>query len=193
MVYERPLGDHTLPDEGGWFDMEQFGPVHKDVGKMCALGKLTSSIRSGNLPILLCGPPGVGKKGLFINAANATDCKFEIYDIACITEEIKYKDKASGNWRSTDKLHISEDHLMKVMEFVNKIDIFTNKEKLLGLYCSELLDDRTAAYVRKYPVVLIASERTRTLNTIFGNRTQWVNRLTRGEMIHYLKTLQATP
>ena len=55
----------------------------------------------------------------------------------------------------------------------------------------EHLDTESASLVRKYDVVILANERTAPLKAVFGDRTVWVNRLTKDEIRRSLQTLHA--
>ena len=71
-----------------------------------------------------------------------------------------------------------------------------NKKTLVALYGAGHLNDKGAALVRKSKIVVIASERTKSLKNAFGDyRTIWINRLTPIDMEQSLQKVhpQATP
>ena len=74
------------------------------VGKTFVLEKLTAALHNGkgSLPLLLCGPPGCGKKCLVHAASKAAGYDLTLYDVSAITFETKYYDKAAKKERSTD-------------------------------------------------------------------------------------------
>ena len=109
------------------------------VGKTFVLEKLTAALHDGKatLPLLLCGPPGCGKKCLVQTASKAAGYDLTLYDVSAITFETKYYDKAAKKERSTDHSEVSKDLLEKV---INKYggyqerSLFTNTTTLLCVY-----------------------------------------------------------
>ena len=164
----RPIIDGV---EGGFSELPE--PIC-GVGKLGLVPKLTESLN--NLPFLVCGPPGCGKKSLLQIAAKDANLKVKgAYDLGHISSEKKTR----------------YDDLVKVLNrYGGRLQKNLMGEKcLLLLYGAEHLDKEGAALVRKYDVVLIASEQTVSLKAAFGDRTLWANRLTRSEMEHSLAIL----
>ena len=83
-------------------DLKELGPVIKGVGKTQVLHKLVVSL--SNLPFLLCGPPGCGKKCMVWTAATYADYELTIYDISAITYEIMYYNKEAKKHRPTGEI-----------------------------------------------------------------------------------------
>ena len=83
------------------------------------------------------------------------------------------------------------DDLVKVLSWYGgRLQKSIMGEKcLLVLYGAEHLDEKGAALVRKYDVVLVANLQTKSLKAAFGDRTLWANRLTWQEMKRSLEIL----
>jgi hypothetical protein len=155
--------------QGGFF--ENLSPPTRGVGKQQLLPKLAASLR--DLPFLLCGPPGCGKKSMLTIAAEDAYLNLGIYDLGQISNEERTK-----------------QHLLVrvVYEFGGRQErnMINGKKTLLALYGAEHLDNEGAAFVRKFNVVLISTERTDPLKRQFGDRMLWVKRLTNPEMKHFV-------
>ena len=145
------------------------------VGKQHLLPQIVNSMK--NLPFLLCGPPGVGKKSLVQLAAQQLNLKVECtYDLGQIASECK----------------VYQEFLQKVTSWFGgrlQKDVMGERRPLV-LYGAEHLAKESAAFLRKYDVVLLANERTEALRAQFGDRTVWANRLTDVEMRKSLAILQ---
>ena len=137
------------------------------VGKQHLLPQIVNSMK--NLPFLLCGPPGVGKKSLVQLAAQQLNLKVECtYDLGQVASECK----------------VYQEELEKVISWYGgrlQKNVM-GETHLLVLYGAEHLDKGNAAFLRKYDVVLIANQRTETLKAHFHDRTLWANRLSDVEM-----------
>ena len=147
---------------------------------VCGVGKqqLLHQIANGfkNLPFLLCGPSGCGKKSLVQIAAKDANLKVKgAYDLGQISSEMKTR----------------YDDLVKVLSWYGERlqKNILGEKCLLVLYGAEHLDEKGAVLVRKYAVVLVANQQIKTLKAAFGDRTLWANRLTWQEMKRSLEIL----
>ena len=139
--------------------------VISDVGKTSVIPQLKKSLE--NLPFLLCGPAGCGKKYLLHQALESRN--YHSYDLALI----------SNNKGTIQRL------LEKVENrYGGKFSITMNgslEKTLLVLHGAEHLTAEGAKFLKHKQVVLVCSDRTEELRSSFGNRTVWVNKLTPNE------------
>ena len=156
--------------EGGFVTVPSPTP---GVGKQQLLPKLADSLK--DLPFLMCGPPGTGKHNLLKVATEKANLKMNTYDLGHISNDfrVRHRDLETMLNRYGGKL---QTNLMGV-------------RSLLVLQGGEHLDTEAARLVRKYDVVILANERTAPLKAVFGDRTVWVNRLTKDELRCSLQTL----
>lgn len=173
--------------EEGWFN--EVTPV-RGVGKQQLLPNIAASLP--DLPVLLCGSPGSGKKNLLKSVADDADVQLNIFDISEICVDIR---TSGGKQMDIMGTKLRHDLLEKVIRQFSgqERSLDTKKKTLLALYGAEHLDEKGTALARKSKIVLIASERTKPLKNAFGDRrTIWVNRLTHTEMTQSLQTLHPT-
>ena len=139
--------------------------VISDVGKTSVIPQLKKSLE--NLPFLLCGPAGCGKKYLLHQALQSRN--YSSYDLALIS-----------NKKGTIQC------LLEKVEnrYGGKFSITMNgslEKTLLVLHGAEHLTAEGAKFFKNKQVVLVCSDRTEELRSSFGNRTVWVNKLTPNE------------
>ena len=138
--------------EGGWFD--GLSPI-QGIGKHCLPHKISKSLI--DLPVLLCGPAGTGKKFLLKGAADDSNIELMIFDISEICVDVR-----NGNGKQIDCMghKLRHDLLEKVIRQFSgqERSIVNNKKTLLALYGADRLDDAGVTFAIKFKIVLIATE-----------------------------------
>ena len=149
--------------EEGWFN--EVTPV-RGVGKQQLLPNIAASLP--DLPVLLCGSPGSGKKNLLKSNADDADVQLNIFDISEICVDAR---TCGGKQMDIMGTKLRHDLLEKVIRQFGgqERSLDTKKKTLLALYGAEHLDEKGAALAKKSKIVLIASERTKPLKNAFGD------------------------
>ena len=114
--------------------------------------KLKAALKK--LPFAFCGGPGTGNKHLLTMTAKQLEYGLIIYDLA---------DISNNRFVCRDKLH----NLLRTAVGNTGLDKFGEaaQKTLLALYGAEHLDLEGAQMVSKSKVILLANERTTTMNS----------------------------
>ena len=118
------------------------------------------------LPFLLCGSPGSGKKN--------------------ITRFCNYKDvhtvdsvRPRGNQQQPGRPH---GQAATTCKNIDNTDLYGNI-LIFALFGAEHLNDAEAKFLSDKKAILVANDRTATLSTVYGKKTLWVPTMSNDKMI----------
>ena len=133
-----------------------------------------------DLPFLLRGPPGCGKKHLLLQAVGR---QYSLFDLGMISN-------SEGTIQSMLQKVVDTHSLNKAVDEKQgpdgKPDPDT-QQTLLALYGCEHLTVEGAKFLRTRKVVLMASDWPQHLDGHFSDRRVWLHKLTDGEMATFLR------
>ena len=116
----------------------------REVCRPQLLSKLSAIL--SDLPVLLCGPPGTGKKSAIKSVADDAGVQLNIFDVGEICVDIRNR-----HGQETNKgAKLRQDLLEKViLQFgVNRGSSPQKKKTLLALYGADQMDSAGAAFAR---------------------------------------------
>ena len=118
------------------------------------------------LPFLLCGSPGSGKKTSLAFAATKMSTQLALFDLAEIS----------------NNQGVQMDKLQQLAKKFDNTDVYGNI-LIFALFGAEHLNDAEAKFLSDKKAILVANDRTATLSTVYGKKTLWVPTMSDDKMI----------